>query len=67
MGEAWLTRQIGRGDMANALYALNVVVRIRGADGRERTMPVTEFHHLPGDTPQQQTGMTAVRLSKGGI
>jgi xanthine dehydrogenase YagS FAD-binding subunit len=45
------------GDMANALYALDAVVRIRGADGRERTMPVNEFHRLPGDTPQQDTNL----------
>ena len=40
------------GDMATALYALEAVVRVRGADGRERTMPVSEFHRLPGDTPE---------------
>jgi xanthine dehydrogenase YagS FAD-binding subunit len=45
------------GDMANALYALDTVVRIRDADGRERTMPVNEFHRLPGDTPQQDTNL----------
>ena len=45
------------GDMANALYALDAVVRIRGADGSERTMPVNEFHRLPGDTPQQDTNL----------
>jgi xanthine dehydrogenase YagS FAD-binding subunit len=45
------------GDMANALYALDAVVRIRGADGRERTMPVNKFHRLPGDTPQQDTNL----------
>jgi xanthine dehydrogenase YagS FAD-binding subunit len=45
------------GDMANALYALDAVVRIRGADGRERTMPVNDFHRLPGDTPQQDTNL----------
>ena len=39
------------GDMANALYALDAVVRVRGEGGRERTIPVTEFHRLPGDTP----------------
>ncbi|HEX9918325.1 MAG TPA: xanthine dehydrogenase family protein subunit M [Pyrinomonadaceae bacterium] len=39
------------GDMANALYALDAVVRVRGAQGRERTIPVGEFYRLPGDTP----------------
>jgi xanthine dehydrogenase YagS FAD-binding subunit len=50
------------GDMANALYALDAVVRIRGADGRERTMPVNEFHRLPGDTPQQDTNLQHGKL-----
>jgi xanthine dehydrogenase YagS FAD-binding subunit len=45
------------GDMANALYALDAVVRIKGADGSERTMPVNEFHRLPGDKPQQDTNL----------
>jgi xanthine dehydrogenase YagS FAD-binding subunit len=45
------------GDMANALYALDAVVRIRGAAGHERTLPVNEFHRLPGDTPERDTNL----------
>ena len=45
------------GDMANALYALDAVVRVRSADGRERTIPVNDFHRLPGDTPQVDTNL----------
>src|SRR5687767_15463673 len=45
------------GDMANALYALDAVVRIRNASGRERTIPVTEFHRLPGDTPERDNNL----------
>lgn len=45
------------GDMANALLALDAVVRIKGGDGRERTIPLSEFHRLPGDTPQQDTNL----------
>lgn len=41
------------GDMANALYALDANVRVRAADGSERLIPVTDFHRLPGDTPQR--------------
>src|SRR3954447_12700541 len=41
------------GDMANALYALEAVVRVRNASGRERTIPIGDFHRLPGDTPQK--------------
>ena len=45
------------GDMANALYALDAVVRVRGAGGRERTIPVIDFHRLPGDTPEKDTNL----------
>lgn len=45
------------GDMANALYALDAVVRVRGAGGRERTIPIDEFHRLPGDTPERDTNL----------
>jgi xanthine dehydrogenase YagS FAD-binding subunit len=45
------------GDMANALYALEAVVRVRGAQGRERTIPVGEFHRLPGDAPQRDNNL----------
>ena len=58
------------GDMANALYALDAVVRVRGAQGRERTIPVGEFHRLPGDTPDRDTNLahgeliTAIELPR---
>ncbi len=45
------------GDMANALYALEAVVKVMGADGRERTIPIDEFHRLPGDTPERDTNL----------
>lgn len=45
------------GDMANALYALDAVVRVSGAGGRERTIPIDEFHRLPGDTPEKDTNL----------
>ena len=45
------------GDMANALYALEAVVRVRGAQGRERTIPIGEFHRLPGDTPERDNNL----------
>lgn len=38
-------------DMCAALAALDAVVQIKRADGSERSIPVTEFHRLPGDTP----------------
>ena len=45
------------GDMANALYALDAVVRIRSTSGQERTMPVQDFHRLPGDTPEKDNNL----------
>ncbi len=45
------------GDMANALYALDAVVRVKGAGGRERTIPIGEFHRLPGDAPEKDTNL----------
>src|ERR671912_587438 len=45
------------GDMANALYALEAQVRVRNAGGRERTIPIDEFHRLPGDNPEQDTNL----------
>ncbi|HEX9998924.1 MAG TPA: FAD binding domain-containing protein, partial [Actinoplanes sp.] len=41
-------------DMAVALAALDAVVRVDGAAGA-RTIPVTELHRLPGDSPERDT------------
>ncbi|MDQ0792075.1 xanthine dehydrogenase family protein subunit M [Streptomyces sp. B1I3] len=41
-------------DMAVALAALDATVRLYGPEG-ERTVPVTGFHRLPGDNPDQDT------------
>jgi xanthine dehydrogenase YagS FAD-binding subunit len=45
------------GDMANALYALDAVVRVRGLSGQERVIPVNDFHRLPGDTPDRDNNL----------
>jgi xanthine dehydrogenase YagS FAD-binding subunit len=45
------------GDMANALYALDAVVRVRSANAQERTIPIQDFHRLPGDTPQKDNNL----------
>lgn len=42
------------GDMAVALSALDATVDIAMADGERRTVPVREFHCLPGDTPWRE-------------
>ena len=44
-------------DMCVALAALRAVVRVRGPGG-ERSIPMAEFHRLPGDTPQIDTTLT---------
>ena len=40
-------------DMSTALAALDATVRIRTANGGERSLPLVDFHKLPGDTPEQ--------------
>lgn len=45
-------------DMCVALAALNACVRVTGPDG-ERSIPFSEFHRLPGDTPQYDTTLKA--------
>ena len=51
-------------DMNVALAALDAVVRVRGADG-ERTIPIADFHTLPGDTPQRDTTLRPGELILG--
>src|SRR5918998_4674145 len=41
-------------DLAVALIAVDASVEVRGASG-QRTVPLTEFHRLPGDTPHIET------------
>ncbi|WP_058041652.1 FAD binding domain-containing protein [Streptomyces roseifaciens] len=41
-------------DMAVALAALDAVVHLRGPGG-ERTVPLCDFHRLPGDDPARDT------------
>jgi xanthine dehydrogenase YagS FAD-binding subunit len=41
-------------DMCVAMVALDAVVHVRGARG-ERTVPITEFHTLPGDHPERES------------
>jgi len=48
-------------DMCVALAALDAQVRVTGPDG-ERTIPVTGFHRLPGDTPHVDTVLAAGEL-----
>jgi xanthine dehydrogenase YagS FAD-binding subunit len=41
-------------DMNVALAALEATIQIRGTKG-ERTVPIADFHLLPGDTPHRET------------
>lgn len=41
-------------DMCVALAALDATIRVQGANGI-RTIPIAEFHRLPGDTPEIDT------------
>ncbi len=41
-------------DMAVAMAALDAAVVVLGADG-ERSIPLVDFHRLPGDEPQRDT------------
>ncbi len=43
-------------DMNVALAALEAVVRVQGPNG-ERTIPIGDFHRLPGDTPNVETNL----------
>ena len=45
-------------DLAVALIALDAAIEIRGAPG-ERTVPLIDFHRLPGVTPHIETVLDA--------
>jgi xanthine dehydrogenase YagS FAD-binding subunit len=45
------------GDMVTALYALDAKVRVRAPDASERLIAITDFHRLPGDTPQRDNNL----------
>ncbi len=44
-------------DMAVAMRALDAVVETVKADGAARSIPIAEFHRLPGDTPHIETAL----------
>jgi xanthine dehydrogenase YagS FAD-binding subunit len=43
------------GDLSVALAALDAVLTLENAKGKQRRVPVTEFYLLPGTTPQRET------------
>jgi xanthine dehydrogenase YagS FAD-binding subunit len=44
-------------DMAIAMRALDAVVETVKPDGATRTIPIADFHRLPGDTPHIETAL----------
>lgn len=49
-------------DMAVAMRALDATVETVRADGSKRTIPIAEFHRLPGDTPHVDHNLEAGEL-----
>jgi xanthine dehydrogenase YagS FAD-binding subunit len=49
-------------DMAVAMRALDARIEVAGAGGQQRSIPIAEFHRLPGDTPQIETSLRAGEL-----
>jgi xanthine dehydrogenase YagS FAD-binding subunit len=51
-------------DMAVALRALDASVEVEDVEGATRTIPLGDFHRLPGDTPHIETVLKAGELIK---
>jgi xanthine dehydrogenase YagS FAD-binding subunit len=49
-------------DMAVAMRVLDAVVETTRPDGSSRSIPIAEFHRLPGDTPHIDTVLTSGEL-----
>ncbi len=50
------------GDMAVAMRALDATVETVKPEGATRTIPIADFHRLPGDTPHIETTLTPGEL-----
>ena len=44
-------------DMAVAMRALDAIVETIATDGKARTIPIADFHRLPGNTPNVETNL----------
>ncbi|MES2648932.1 MAG: xanthine dehydrogenase family protein subunit M [Bacteroidota bacterium] len=57
-------------DMSVALAALDAIVKVQGANGKARSIAFTDYHRLPGDTPQKDNNLepgelvTAIEIPK---
>ncbi|WP_207510528.1 FAD binding domain-containing protein [Longitalea luteola] len=49
-------------DMCVALAALDAVVKVQGPDGTARTIPITDYHRLPEDTPHLDNNLRSGEL-----
>lgn len=49
-------------DMAVAMRALDAVVETVRSDGTTRSIPIADFHRLPGDTPHIDTNLAPAEL-----
>ncbi len=52
-------------DMAVALRALDAVVETVKPDGQMRSIPIADFHRVPGETPHIETALEAGELITG--
>ncbi|WP_262298927.1 FAD binding domain-containing protein [Microvirga sesbaniae] len=53
------------GDMAVALRLLDADIEVLGPSGRTHTLPISEFHRLPGDTPERDFALGNGELITG--
>lgn len=53
------------GDMAVAMTALDAIVHVSGSGDTARSVPVREFHRLPGDTPWKDNVLEAGEIITG--
>jgi len=44
-------------DMAVALAAMDAMVLVQNTEGRQRSIPFTDFHRLPGATPEKDNNL----------
>lgn len=44
-------------DMAVALAAIGATIEVKKADGTPRMIDISDFHRLPGDTPEKDTNL----------
>lgn len=52
-------------DLAVALVALDATVEVRGQNGGPRSIPIREFHRIPGDAPHIETNLAPGDLVTG--